>query len=137
MKESFNPEDISRLKSEWGRLSRYRQLFYEQINQWVQKTEEERVAAQARGEPTLGPGEKQPFGRSEFGKYFRMGNILESLNLKDLKQRVVCRLCGDLPNDALMTEVSPRLTRYWSLLIYSVITSSAETVWKTIWQPRH
>jgi hypothetical protein len=110
VKECFNLEDVTRLKAEWGRLSRYRQPLYEQINQWMQQSEEERLAAQARGEPTLGPGEKQPFGRSEFGKYFRMGNLLESLNSKELKQRVVCRLCGDLPNDALITDVSTHIT---------------------------
>jgi hypothetical protein len=128
MKDSFDIEDVIRLKTEWRRLSRHRQPLYEQINQWMQQSEEERLAAQARGEPTLGPGKKQPFGRSEFGKYFRMGNLLESLNSKDLKQRVVCRLCGDLPNDALMTDVSTHLTPYQSLLISSVITCSAETV---------
>jgi hypothetical protein len=108
VKDSFNLEDVTRLKAEWGRLSRFRQPMYEQIDLWMQQTEEERITAQASGEPTLGPGEKQPFGLSDFGKCFRMGNILESLNSRDLKQRVVCRLCGDLPNDALMTEVSPR-----------------------------
>jgi hypothetical protein len=108
VKESFNLEDITRLKAEWGRLSRFKQPVYEQINQWMQQSEEERLAAQARWEPTLGLGEKQPFGLSYFGKHFLMGNTLESLNSKDLKQRVVCRLCGDLPNDALMTDVSPR-----------------------------
>jgi len=108
VKDSFNLEDITRLKAEWGRLSGFRQPMYEQINLWMQQSEEERIAAQARAEPTLGPGEKQSFGLSDFGKCFRMGNILESLNLKDLKQRVVCRLCGDFPTDALITDVSPR-----------------------------
>jgi hypothetical protein len=137
VKESFDLEDIARLKAELGRLSRFRQPMYEQINQWMQQSEEERLAAQAKGEPTLGPGEKQPFGLSDFGKCFRMGNLLESLNSKDLKQSVVCRLCGDLPNDALITDVSPR-SQYWqSILICSAITSSAETVSKTIWQLRH
>lgn len=136
VKESFNLEDVTRLKAEWGRLNRFKQPIYEQINQWVQQSEEERLAAQARGEPTLDPGEKQPFGLSDFGKYFRMSNILESLNSKDLKQRVVCRLCGDLPNDALMTDVSPRSKHWQSILICSAIMSSAETVLKTTWQPR-
>ena len=106
MKEVFNLKDITQLKAEWKRLSRYKQPLCEQINQWVQQTEEERLAAQARGDPTLGPGEKQPFGRSEFGKYFHMGNLLDSMDSKDLMQRVVCRICGDLPHDALITDVS-------------------------------
>lgn len=126
MKDSFNLEDITRLKAEWGHLSKFKQPMYEQIDQWVQQSEEERLAAEAKGEPTLGPGEKQPFGRSDFGKYFRMGNILESLNSKDLKQRVVCRLCGDLPSNALMTDVSLRSKHWCSILICSAITFSAE-----------
>jgi hypothetical protein len=111
VKEVFNVEDITRLKAEWKRLSRNKQPVYEQINQWVQQTEAERLAAQARGDPTLGPGEKQPFGRSEFGEYFRMGSLLDSINSKDLMKRVVCRLCGDLPQDALITDVSSRTLR--------------------------
>jgi hypothetical protein len=82
---------------------------YEQIHQWVQQSEEERVAAQERGEPTLGPGEKQPFGRSDFGKYFRMENLLDSLDSKALKKRVVCRICGDLPQDPMITDVISRI----------------------------
>jgi hypothetical protein len=112
VKEVFNLEDISELKSEWKRLSRYKQPLYEQINQWVQQTEEERLAAQARGDPTLAPGEIQPFGRSEFGKYFRMGNLLDSVSSKDLVRRVVCRICGDLPQDALITDVSSCTRRF-------------------------
>lgn len=108
MKEAFNLEDVIRLRAEWKRLERNKQPLYEQIQQWIQQSEEERLAAQARGEPTLGQGEKQPFGRSEFGNYFRMGNLLESLESKDLIRRVVCRICGDFPRDALMTDVSTR-----------------------------
>ena len=102
VKEVFNLEDISQLKEEWKRLSRYKQPLYEQINQWIQQTEQERLAAQVRGDPMFAPGETQPFGRSEFGKYFRMGNLLDSINSKDLVRRVVCRICGDLPQDALL-----------------------------------
>jgi hypothetical protein len=108
VKDIFTFEDVARLKAEWKRLSRNKQPVYEQIQQWVQQSDEERLAAQARGNPTLGPGEKQPFGRSDFGKYFRMGNLLESLDSKDLKKRVVCRICGDLPQDALITDVITR-----------------------------
>jgi hypothetical protein len=106
VKEIFTLEDICELKAQWKRLSRYKQPLYEQINQWVQQTEEEKLAARARGDPTLMPRESQPFGRSEFGKYFRMGNLLDSINSKDLIQRVICGICGDLPQEAVITDVS-------------------------------
>lgn len=114
MKEIFTFEDILRLKAEWKQLSGNKQPLYEQIQQWVQQTEEERLAAQAKGDPTLGPGDKQAFGRSDFGRYFRMENFLVSLDSKDLVKRVVCRICGDLPEDPLITDVIPHLLFFLS-----------------------
>jgi SNF2 family DNA or RNA helicase len=99
IKEALGPTDLMRLKSQLKKLSRHSQPIYEQISQWVQETEEERAAARERGEPAGEPGEKTPFGKSEFGKFFRMGKFLESLAVEDVAGRMVCRLCGDFPTD--------------------------------------
>ncbi len=88
------------------RLGQDTQPLYEQIELWVQQSEEERNARRERGEPALEPGEQVPFGRSEFGKYFRMGKFLEDLDPNGLTERVICRVCGDLPKEALITDVS-------------------------------
>ncbi len=60
---------------------------FEQIKMWLQtRTTDEGAST-----------ELVPFGRGKFGADFEMGHFLGSLNEKELFDRVVCKLCGDLP----------------------------------------
>jgi hypothetical protein len=106
LRQILEPSDFLSLNSKLERLARYREPFYGQLRLWVQQTDQERQAAEERGEPTLAPGEKMPFGISEFGKHFRMGKFLDTLKPKELITRVVCLFCGDLARSACITDVS-------------------------------
>ena len=105
-----------RLRSKLERLARYREPFHGQLKLWVEQTDQERQAAEERGEPTLAPGEKVPFGISEFGKHFRMGKFLDALKPKELITRIVCLFCGDLARAACITDVSLNFNQMASYL---------------------
>lgn len=103
VKNVLNFEDISQLKRQLKALGRNKEPIYEQIDQWVQEGETEKKVAEESG---LKSGEIMPFGKSDFGKFFKMGKFLDSLDSEDLLERVVCKLCSDLPRDAQITDVS-------------------------------
>jgi hypothetical protein len=101
-RDVFDYSDLMRLKQELTKLGRYRQPIYEQVNQWMQETEEQKAA---KGEAPIRPGEEVPFGASDFGKRFQMAKFLETLKPKEYMKRVICVLCGDLPQTACITDV--------------------------------
>lgn len=131
VKQLLNLEDIQHLKRQLRQLGRNKRPMYEQIELWVQEGQEEREAG-ADGKPTPESGEAMPFGQSEFGTYFKMDKFLNGLNDKELMERVVCKICGDLPRDAQITDVSFTAIislRWWGMKVdrNSVIISSARS----------
>jgi SNF2 family DNA or RNA helicase len=101
IKDTFNVEDLLKLKRECSRLSHNPQPIYEQIKQWVQPTDEGRQKGVVRGD-TLSD-EYVPFGRSSFGSLFNMDVFLNSLKSDTLVERTVCRICNDVPDGACIT----------------------------------
>jgi hypothetical protein len=106
VKQILSWKEIVHLREELQKLSQNKKPIYEQIQLWLPATEEERMAALERGDPVGAPGETVSFGRSEFGKYFRMDKCLSSLDPKELQKRTLCGICGDLPVNPRITDVS-------------------------------
>lgn len=82
------------IRREFRKFGKDQTPIYEQIEQWV------RVPQPAEGM------ESAPFGRSDFGKHFKMQNYFDSLNIDpaELCERMICRLCGDHVKNARQIE---------------------------------
>lgn len=95
VKDLFDVQDLAILKAKLEVLSGNQTPIYEQLQLWVGPTTDE---------ATEEPVNKAEFGRSEFGKHFEMGPFLDSMDTEALFSKVVCRLCGDLPDPAVITD---------------------------------
>jgi hypothetical protein len=108
IKDSWTPEDVQRLKDGLAKLSDDHTPFYDQCAAWVKQSEEERRAlkeAKKRGDAIPERVEIMPFGSSDFGHCFAMGNALDSIG----EEEVVCGICGYVPHDPRKTSVSVQL----------------------------
>jgi hypothetical protein len=114
IRDILTPEDLKSLKNNLWDLSKSKQPLYEQIQQWVQE-------GSAWRERPRDPDESEtqevqisggmPFGRSEFGKSFDMNRYLDAIDGPELMENVICKLCGDQPTNAQITNVSVRSLR--------------------------
>jgi len=95
MKDIFDVQDLAILKSKLEMLSGNQTPIYEQLQLWISPTIDE-----ATGQPV----DKAEFGRSGFGTHFEMGPFLDDMDEEKLLEKVVCRLCGDLPDPAVITD---------------------------------
>lgn len=94
-RDLLDAQDLLLLKSKLESLKGHRRPIYEQIQQWM--TPEKNVET---GEAV----ESASFGRSDFGKHFDFDTFLDKIDEEELFNKVVCRVCGDLPEPAVVTE---------------------------------
>jgi hypothetical protein len=120
IKECWTLDDVEELHHRLAQAAVLDQsrLFYEQTKIWVTKSDEQRQAEQALRDQnkekdvtqvsgvTDEEGELLPFGRGTYGLDFDMKSAFDTLNMKDMIERVTCGVCYDYPNTAKRTDVS-------------------------------
>lgn len=103
LKQILSLGEIYHLKAELKKLSQDKKPFYEQIDQWVPRAQEEQSGVLERGELLE---EGTSFGRSDFGKHFCMDEYFDALHTKEARERVLCGICSDVVVDPQITDVS-------------------------------
>jgi hypothetical protein len=100
IRECWDISDVRKLKSWLERLGRTKTPFYKQCQVWVRSTEN------GINDVEMGLNEAMEIGQGDYGHSFNMTKALDTINEKELDERLVCSRCFDIPKIPVVIDVS-------------------------------